>query len=1832
MNKQHYTNIKCGQCIDFTNIPVLKDNIFPDTLPEKDIVYIYGREDGSLYYYDHYGEEHIFKTADELNIIDNLDSDDPEALLSARQGKVLKELIESEVTNINESITSNINNINEEIDSLQTDLSNKVNLSDFRLLEEKVESLPDDVASEINDLKTEITDIKTSTEKYPDGAKVIDFSEDESKLVFTNNDNEVFNVLIPKGGGGGNDNVFTLRFIGSSTITGTMDNPVYISYEFISTDSGEPTGPGTVQYSVNNTIVLTQTVQQGTTTINILPYLNTGSSVVRVRVTDANGEIKSLSYDINIISLKLVSTFSDGVIQYSNPIPFRYTLTGTGSKTIHFILNGVDQTETVTSSGVQLTKQLTGIVGTNTLEVYSTIVVEGIEIKSNVLYYEFIYANGATQPIISSSYNETEIEQYSIINLSYMVYDPANEETTVHLYVNNELLKDEVVLRKKYIWQYQALDFGALTLKIVCGTVERTFNINVKKSEYDIEETTTDLEFKVEAIGKSNNSQDKATWTNNGYSTVFSNVLFVNDGWKQDSTNSTNLTLIGNGTARVGIQPFRSDILTTGLTLTIDIATTNVTNTINPIISCMNNNIGFEVYPDKAVLKSSQSSIEIRLDTSEKTSISFNIEKRNQDRLVYVYINGIASESMQYPNTDNFSQLTLQNILFSTGNSSCETHIYGIRWYKNNLSKLQILNNFIFDIENPQLKITKYLNNLLLDDEGKIDYVKAVNYIPCLTIIGDLPQSKGDKKTNSIIYENRQDISKSYNAENAQSDVQGTSSQYYPRKNYKVKYKSGVTYTESGIHETSYKLRDTSIPASTFTYKADFAESSGTHNTGMAVLIDSLLKSLDYLVPPQETDINVRTTVDGFPILIFHKQTVLDKHSFIGKYNFNDDKSSENVFGFTEGCQSFEYLNNTSDLCLFKSDDFSGEWTLDLEGRYPDGSEDTTGLQEVYTWVKSCIGNTTKFKAECANHFNVKWLLFYYLATEFLGMVDQRAKNQFITTYGERGVTGALIWYFIFYDNDTCLGINNEGLIAFDFDIEDQDVIGNQNVFNGANSELWKLVKAAYATEIQSLYQTIRQQQKLTIDSLLNITENLQADKWSEIIYNEDGYYKYIEPLLIDGNASYLYALQGSRQKHRIWWVTNRFSYMDSKYNAGSFLTDYATMRLYTPANWTGIAPNADFDITVLKSTYVNIKYGSYNVNQRGWTNDVLHITAPAIQFNDTETIIYGISSIKSLGDLSAKYLGSVDISRAVMLEDLLLGSLVSGYSNSNLHSINIGNSSALKHVNIANCVELNQALDLSNCNGIQTVEAVGSAITAVLLPDSGVLQTFHLPSTITTLILKNQYSLTDFTIGSYNNITSLNLENTPIINGWNVLKTCLTLPTQVLSTVRVIGIDATDKTATANQILRKLLTLNGIDDNGDITSTAVVTGIIRIGGISTTLLQQLNTAFPRLSIVYDSILVGIDFQDAEVEEILLQHYDHDGDGVITPTEATQSPFSVATNLFAGTNIKTFNEYYRFPRITGLSGNLLVQGATQLNEVGFTPSSSRYSDIKIFNDLPNLKKLTLHNAYNNGSGSVVGIDTVFYANWLGNCSSIETIELVNDTTLSSNYTLNAVPNQFIYSIPSSQTSRCPLLIFNGITNITLDPTYRWDLSNLGNSCNQYFGKDLKKVICRNAYYVRLNENSIIEELDYDYTYNDGSVTIEYNLKLKTLNHNNKINSNAGIRIQGNSSLETINFTFDTFQTISQKSYVDINSNGLLSSRIRLNADFISYLTVSGNANLKILILDGTSIPALSYATSLINNHSTFKVYVPDALVQAYKTTTNWNAYADKIFPVSELPA
>ena len=922
-------------------------------------------------------------------------------------------------------------------------------------LEEAVHTVVGDLEDRVDTLEEIVGDATID----PDDLDL--YQDPETKMVYVTVKDENGNpvncgdgIYIAGGGGGsgGSDNNAILTV---TNTTGWLTKRIVsgasceLSITWSSTENEIPTGPGTLTVLVSNISRRVQTVNQGSVTVDVSDYLTTGSNSIKLRITDAAGNVKTVGpFTITVEQYSITSYFSSsGTFPAGSPVTFTYIPYGEAEKTVYFIVDGTQVgTSTVTASGVQQSYSLPAMLhGAHTIRCYFTVTIDGETVQSNDLYYSIIVVDSeSTVPIISSTFRGTTAAQYETIVIPYTVYTPNSIYSTVSLYANDVQVGTELTVdRTEQAWSYRADTAGALSLKIQTGSVTYTIPLTITAATIDLSPVTNDLVLYLTSYGRANSQSNKNVWedSENDISAEMTGFNFVSDGWVNDSEGITVLRVSGDARVTIPYKPFASDFRSTGRTFEFEFATRDVHDYDATVISCMSGGRGFNITAQNALFASQASSIGTQYKENEHVRISFVIEKSNEHRLIYVYINGIMSGVIQYPEgaSENFAQLSPVDI--SIGSSDCTTDIYNLRIYDNSLTRQQILKNWIADTQSLNTKLSRYNHNDVYNTYSQIVIDKLPTDLPYLVISApELPQYKGDKKTVSGYFVNPNDTSKSFSFVSAQADVQGTSSQFYPRKNYKIKFNGGFTMTNSGETSSKFAMNDDAIPTKTFTFKADVASSEGANNVELVRLYNS---ACPYKTPPQEEDSRVRQGIDGFPIVIFwnNGSTI----SFVGKYNFNNDKGTEEVFGFETGDESWEIKNNTDDRVLWKSADYSGSaWLNDFEGRYPDGNEVSTNLAALAAWLvttdqTAATGNAlsssytdvdgtvhtidnaayrlAKFKTEAWDHLEKDSTIFYYLFTELFLMVDSRAKNAFPSFLGGDK------WCWLPYDFDTAIGI-----------------------------------------------------------------------------------------------------------------------------------------------------------------------------------------------------------------------------------------------------------------------------------------------------------------------------------------------------------------------------------------------------------------------------------------------------------------------------------------------------------------------------------------------------------------------------------------------------------------------------------------------------------------------------------------------------------------------------------------------------------------------------------------------------------------------------------------
>lgn len=438
------------------------------------------------------------------------------------------------------------------------------------------------------------------------------------------------------------------------------------------------------------------------------------------------------------------------------------------------------------------------------------------------------------------------------------------------------------------------------------------------------------------------------------------------------------------------------------------------------------------------------------------------------------------------------------------------------------------------------------------------------------------------------------------------------------------------------------------------------------------------------------------------------------------------------------------------------------------------------------------------------------------------------------------------------YDMDTAAGTNNEGALVFGYELEDTDhLAGGADIFNGQDSVIWNNIRMAFSAELAAMYKTLRSTGALSYAKVEQMFEQHQA-KWPEAIFNEDAWFKYIDPLVQDGSGAYLDMMQGSKAEQRKWWLYNRFRYIDSKYNAGDALSDLIQLRGYAKADIT-VTPYADI--------YPSIKYGSYLVQERGQRGTPTTLVCPLDNVNDTEIYIYSSSQLASVGDLSGLKVGFADFSMATRLQSIKIGDPASSYENTNLASLTLGNNALLKKLDVRNCSGLGDtsitghtqtSVDISHCEIIEEVYFDGTKIQGLVLPNGGALKKLHLPETMANLTIMNQAGITEFVMPSYQNITTLRIENC----GSAVPVEDILAEMPANSRVRLIGLNLTvSSTDEVEDFYDFLDTMRGLDENGNNMETAQVSGTITgLGTITGAWYAQMQARYPYITIEYEHI------------------------------------------------------------------------------------------------------------------------------------------------------------------------------------------------------------------------------------------------------------------------------------------------------------------------------------------------------------------------------------------
>ena len=1078
-------------------------------------------------------------------------------------------------------------------------------------------------------------------------------------------------------------------------------------------------------------------------------------------------------------------------------IPF--AVSGYGTKTVEWYVDGVllpfvkDEDEVVDSS-VERTKYITlnnMSQGSHSLQLRAYTVVNGESFYTDTLYRDFmVYTASNSNPIVAvavtipkehgvlgvndavSIYN---MVQYVPYVLEFATYSPSNASSLdVEIWLDDES-KGGVQSSNSMVNSFSLVSktSGNKNLKIKVGDLEYVIPAKVKETEMKLQEITNNLVLSFDALGRSNNNSNRSEWTDGEHAGTLTGFNWNNtSGWVNDR-----LEMNAGSSFAINLAPLAGKPTAEGKTIELEWSTKNVHDDNAVICDLRENGVGVCIYATKVSMTSADGVvIETEYKSDENVRIAFVInraENATNKGLSFIYANGIVSRADNWAVSDSYESNA--NIHF-TATEDAEVSLKSIRIYNAALSNDQILNNYILYRDTVEEMTEVYdRNDVYADGTSVFDPERMMGRLPVMIVTGDIPtlENTSDKDTQITVdveYINMQDRSLSFTMKNAAMRPQGTSSMGYPKKNFRI-YTQKVYNTQlfdangNEVADKLYAFKHGSQPVDCWCLKADYAESSGTHNTGIARLWNEALfnAQIEYKnILGETTDgyalrtnaqqialmsgypYDVRTTIDGFPILLFYRPSVDDELIFIGKYNFNNDKSTESVFGFkgipnfdNSKVQCWEILNNGNALALFNTmEGFDENWSEVYESRYPDTKTPYLGdLKAFSEWMTTVT--MERFATEKWAHLDIYKMAAYWCYLMRHAGADQFVKNAMFTS--EDGQH----FYFILYDNDTINGLINSGRLK----IKPTDTRQTVNeagdyVFAGHDSRLWNMLEAdSEFNQIVSVVDNALYSSGISYQNTIRIFDNEQADKWVERVYNQDAQYKYVSPYVEKG-VDNLFMLQGKRDLHRKWWLSKRFAIYDAKYVSGTYKSQAIEIK----------CENAPIGQQFTITSGYPISYG-YGINTLPREFGIELAVGESYTFATREVVnigdpirIYGAPNIAGL-DLSKMVDTIREITIAQVYDEAqgtkLTKLIVGGKPNYSVTGISgLGVATALEYIDVSGLLNMVN-LDLNNHQYIKTVKAKGSGIASITFAKGAPVELLELPAAIRILTLEQLPYLT---------------------------------------------------------------------------------------------------------------------------------------------------------------------------------------------------------------------------------------------------------------------------------------------------------------------------------------------------------------------------------------------------------------------------------------------------------------------------------------------------------
>lgn len=729
---------------------------------------------------------------------------------------------------------------------------------------------------------------------------------------------------------------------------------------------------------------------------------------------------------------------------------------------------------------------------------------------------------------------------------------------------------------------------------------------------------------------------------------------------------------------------------------------------------------------------------------------------------------------------------------------------------------------------------------------------------------------------------------------------QGTSTSTYPVKNLRFelqKRTESKVYRNVGkgdkdvwelVEDRTYTMREGAKPMKLINIKVDYADSSLQNNTGGAKLWNKLCTEIAELkTPAMQVDKSARSALDGIACSVFTAGNSEEAQRFCGTAQFNNDKSKSGyIFGQSkkDGTEiALEGINNTNAVANFRfTEDVATQlakadangFDASFEFLYPEKDYEWNGktpettapdnvkqaVIRLMTFVKDCTPQgvdpsrmsteevkarfkSDKFKREVSQYFSVANLCAWYVWTDYLMAVDQRAKNTFLRTWDGR------VWWYTYYDGDTAMGKRNDAMLAYDYSLSRDtfDAERSKYAFEGHNSILWCLVLANLEVEMKAIAQKMR-----SVLTNKTATEYLNSPlrDWAERTHNKSNIVKYLKPTYTDyngkGTMNYVFALDGTMEAVKADIIDRRFSLRDAYYNP-----DDAIRKDNIPC-YIGKSQG----LTTMQVTAGDEYFFGW-ATQNGGTRQyeqVLSGKTMTLRFEDAISQndpirLAGASRMRKLdlGTTAPFMQGSLNLAGCKILEELIAPTTS---ANPTPWYMMLRACTTLKRIDLTGQRAVSgtessgaTSFDVSNQTSLTELLLSGTAVQSVRLAEGAPLVKLTLPSSLRQLRLRSLplLEMSGLIVADWSSVTSLDFAHCAKLDYGLLLEKMTSL-----ERVRIEGIDIKGD----DTLLKRLMSVKGLDARGSAVEYCALVGRYQLTKyIDDAVFAEYQKHFPELAL-----------------------------------------------------------------------------------------------------------------------------------------------------------------------------------------------------------------------------------------------------------------------------------------------------------------------------------------------------------------------------------------------